>query len=319
MMPLVLSPRKYPTMQGLSSLIVKEEKPSYIPHDLLFKKLLKTFFEQFIEVFFPNFYRNIDFQSVKFVSEEIIPDAFKADQRRVDIVVEAKWKSTDSLIIVHVESQSYVQKDFNERMFHYYCIFYNKYRKSILPLALFTYDEPWNVDRFAIEFDTSKVVQFQYYPIHLKQLNWRDFMRVENPVSAALMSKMGYNEDERVKVTFEFVRMMQTLKIDRGKQEFLFQFFEMYLQLTEEEVEKLMAKIKRDPETFDLSSLPISFVERGKRIGREEGRIEGRLEGRLEAQELVAMNMLRDNFSIDQIMKYTSLDKERIRKLRDKL
>jgi len=67
MMPLVSSPRKYPTIQGLSSLVIKEEKPPYISHDLLFQKLIQSFFEQFIEVF-PRFYAEIDFSSVKFPS-----------------------------------------------------------------------------------------------------------------------------------------------------------------------------------------------------------------------------------------------------------
>lgn len=310
-MPLTQSPRKSTSYFTFQPSLIKEEKQSYIPHDLLFKKLIETFFEQFIEVFYPKFYGSIDFQSVKFLSEEVIPNAFERDQRRLDIVVEARWKSTDSIIIIHVEPQSYVQTDFNERMFHYYCVLYNKYRKPILPLALFTYGEPWNVDRFDIEFDNSQVVQFQYYPIHLKQLNWRDFMRVKNPVSATLMSKMGYNEDEKVEVMFEFLRIMQTLKVDREKQRFLFQFFEVYLTLTEEEEEKLMAKIEQDQETFDITSLPISFEERGKRIGREEGR--------LETQEHVALNMLRDDWPIDQIMKYTDLDREHIEQLKSKL
>src|SRR5690625_7870225 len=115
MVPLSTLPRESSSYLTFQSSFIKEDKRPYIPHDLLFKKLLKTFFEQFIEVFFRNFYRNIDFQSVKFVSEKIIPDSFKAEQRRVDIITVAKSKSTDSRIIGRVESEGYVQKDFKER------------------------------------------------------------------------------------------------------------------------------------------------------------------------------------------------------------
>jgi len=35
------------------------------------------------------------------------------------------------------------------------------------------------------------VLQFQYLAVELKKKNWRDYIRQENPVAAALLSKMG--------------------------------------------------------------------------------------------------------------------------------
>ncbi|HLS06725.1 MAG TPA: hypothetical protein VK079_02140 [Bacillota bacterium] len=72
-----------------------------------------------------------------------------------------------------------------------------------------------------------------------------------------------------------------------------------------------MAEIKKDQESFDISSLPISFVEWGKEVGREEGR---------EAeQERVALKMLQENISLEVIMKVTELDEEQLNKLKKKL
>jgi len=76
-----------------------------------------------------------------------------------------------------------------------------------------------------------------------------------------------------------------------------------------------MAEIKKDQDSFDISSLPISFVEWGKEVGREEGRVEGR-----EAeQERVALKMLQENISLEVIMKVTELDEEQLNKLKKKL
>jgi len=49
-------------------------------------------------------------------------------------------KGEESLIIVHVEPQSYVQDNFNERMFIYFSQLFEKYRRKILPIAIFSYD-----------------------------------------------------------------------------------------------------------------------------------------------------------------------------------
>ncbi|MFD2693086.1 hypothetical protein [Sporolactobacillus shoreicorticis] len=39
-------------------------------------------------------------------------------------------------------------------------------------------------------------------------MNWRAFMHRNNPVSAALMSKMNYTKKERVAVRLVFLRQM---------------------------------------------------------------------------------------------------------------
>src|SRR5699024_2368443 len=95
-----------------------ENKPSYTKHDILLKRLLQTFYAEFIESFFPDLHQKIDFSSLKYLSEELVPHLHDENERRLDIVAEVKWKSTDALIVVHVEPQSYVQTDFNKRMFH---------------------------------------------------------------------------------------------------------------------------------------------------------------------------------------------------------
>ena len=104
---------------------------------------------------------------------------------------------------------------------------------------------------------------------------------------------------------------MSKLKIDKEKQSFLLRLFEVYLKLTPEEEIKLIAQIKKDEETFDISSLPISFVEWGKEIGREEGE-------ELSLKQ-VAIKMLQDGMQIEKIMKYTILSRKRIEKLKRKI
>lgn len=68
-------------------------------------------------LFFYNYYEEIDLSSLKYLSEEIVPPVHDVDERRLDIVAEVKWNSTNT-IIVHIEPQNYVKMNFNEGMFH---------------------------------------------------------------------------------------------------------------------------------------------------------------------------------------------------------
>lgn len=121
--------------------LIKEKPHGYTKHDQLFKQLIHTFFDDFLEAFFPDVHQNIDFQSIKPFSEEVYTDLVQGKTRRLDIVVETKLKGTDTVIIIHIEPQNSKQDDFHERMFHYFSLLYNKYRKPIIPIAVFSYDE----------------------------------------------------------------------------------------------------------------------------------------------------------------------------------
>lgn len=69
--------------------------------------------------------------------------------------------------------------------------------------------------------------------LELKKLNWRTYIHTNNPVAAALLSKMGYTEKEKVQVKKEFLRMFVKMEINPAKAELINGFFETYLTLNE--------------------------------------------------------------------------------------
>jgi len=324
----ISQPRRYPTDKHEGTIIVKENPPSSnTPHDLLMKELLRQLYEPFIKAFYPKLYELIDFQSAKLLSEEMILNAFKGEKRLADIVIEAKLKFSGQKIILHIEPQSYVQQNFNERMFIYYSQLFAKLNAPIVPIAIYTYDSPQNINHLQHRVGGYQFLNFNYLTLHLRSKYWRDFIQQENLISATLICLMKYNPDEKVEMKVEFYRIVQRAKPDVETERYLYQFFDTYLILSKEEEDKVMEIIKRDRENFDFSSLPIAIEERAKEIGREKGRIEGREEGRKEGrkegraieQEKVAINMLKDNLPIEKIMQYVDLSEERIKQLMEKL
>src|SRR5690625_3062960 len=219
--------------------LIKEDPQSYTKHDQLFKELIHTFFQEFLKAFFSEVNDSIDFQSITPYSEEVRTDLIEGSTRRLDIVVETKLKETDVVVIVHIEPQSSVQTDFHERMYHYFSLLYNKYQKSIVPIAVFSYKEKWKKNQYMMEFPFFHVLTFNYMTLHLRKKNFRDYIHSDNPVAAALLSKMNFKDEERIEVKKEFLRMITRMELNPAKQRLLYGFFESYLKLSEKEEEIL--------------------------------------------------------------------------------
>ncbi|WP_342746748.1 hypothetical protein [Virgibacillus phasianinus] len=151
-----------------------------------------------------------------------------------------------------------------------------------------------------IEFPFFHVLTFNFLMLELKKENWRKYISSNNPVAAALLSKMGYTDEERVQVRKEFLRIMTKVDINPAKTRLIFGFFESYLKLDEQEEERLMEEIKRVDEKDEILKLPISWEEKG---------IE---KGRMDERKKIALDMLREGLPIDVIARITELDTKEI-------
>ena len=249
-----------------------------IDHDRLFKELLGTFFSEFIELFFPQVYEAIDLEHIKFLQQEMFTDVTRGDKHRVDILVETRLKGEPGIVLLHVENQANVQKEFSERMFIYFSRLYQEHRCRILPIAVFSYekkgDEP---DYFNLEFPFMLVLDFHFLILELKKHNWREYLKSNNPAAAALLSKMDYKEKERVQVKLEFLRMLVNMQLDLARMTLLTGFFETYLKLSEEEERELaeeLGKIDKE-EAAKMMEITTSWQEKGRIEGKREGIVEG--------------------------------------------
>ncbi|WP_414672244.1 hypothetical protein [Lentibacillus sp.] len=166
----------------------------------------------------------VDFHAIKPLSKEVFTDLVEGETRRLDIAVETTLKETEAVIIIHVEPQSTKQTNFHERMYQYFSLLYHIYRKPIVPIAVFSYDENWEKNQYTMTFPFMHVLTFNYLTLHLRKKNWRDYIRANNPAAAALLSKMGYTEDEKVQVKKEFLRMLVKMELNPAKQRLVYGF-----------------------------------------------------------------------------------------------
>jgi len=165
-------------------------------------------------------------------------------------------------------------------MYHYFSLLYNKYQKPILPIAVFSYNEKRNEqDEFSISFPFFHVLTFNFLTLELRKKNWREYIESDNPV-AALLSKMGYTEKEKVEVKKEFLKMLVRMKLNPAKQRFITGFFDEYLILNDQEEEKLMEEIKELDNAEEILELSNSWERKGMEKGIEKGIKKGKMEER---------------------------------------
>src|SRR5690625_4473767 len=133
----------------------------------------------------------------------------------------------ETTIIIHVEPQSHGQQNFHERMYLYQCLLYNKYTKPILPIAIFRYDaRRTEQNDCKIQGPFFHVLTSNFLMLELKKTNWRNYIQTDNPVAAALLSKMGYTCEERIQVKKEFLRMIAKMELKPAKRRNIISVFE---------------------------------------------------------------------------------------------
>ena len=257
-----------------------------IDHDQLFKRLLKEFFVEFVELFLPAVREYLEPSTIKFLDKEIFTD-LKASQRQiVDLVAQAEFKGQKACFLIHVEPQASRRRkrgEFAERMFYYFAGLSKDSGLPVYPVAILSYDQPRNLeaDIYRVEFPDKTVLEFRYTVIQLNQLNWRDFLRHDNPVASALMAKMGFTPEERVEVKKECLRMIARLKLDPDKTKQLAKFVDTYLRLNAEEKMQFKAAIQKLPDEEQEATMEYmtSWEEEGWHRGLEKGLEKGLQKG----------------------------------------
>ncbi|HEY6331016.1 MAG TPA: DUF4351 domain-containing protein [Blastocatellia bacterium] len=258
-----------------------------IDHDRLFKELISTFFLEFLELFLPGVVAYIEASSLQFLDKEIFTDVTSGDRHEVDLLAKLKFKGQDAFFLVHVENQAQAQADFAKRMFRYFARLSERHDLPVYPIALFSIETPLarQEDSYELRFPDWLVLEFHFRLIQLNQLNWREYVRRENPVASALMAKMNIAPEDRPKVKLECARMIASLergkKLNRAKVHLLLGFIDTYLRLSDEEEKQYEAELEQvaPAERESIMEQGLSWRERAMEEGLRKGHEEGRQEG----------------------------------------
>lgn len=285
-----------------------EKKPN-IPHDEAFKKLLQTFFSDFIELFFPNVNHLLDHSHTKLLMQELLVDVVGEERRSLDLLVETRYKSLDAYVLIHLEAQSYKEVDFNERMFIYFSRLFERHRKEhklIIPIAIFTMDEVRDEKNIlSMEIPEHTILHFQFLKVELFKQNWRQFVDSNNPVAAALLAKMGYTNEEKRSVRLAYLKMILRLQkqLDQARLALIMSIADLYFVPDIEQDNSLLRELSEQYPEDEVTIMEL--MPAWKRLGYEEGREEGREEGieagKEEERQLIIRKLLNKGLKPEEI------------------
>jgi Domain of unknown function (DUF4351)/Putative transposase, YhgA-like len=247
-------------------------------HDRLFKELLSTFFLEFVDLFLPKVSAYLERDSILFLDKEVFTDVTSGQRHEADLVIKARFQGRESFFLIHVEHQARREGDFGRRLFRYFARLYEKHGLPVYPVVVFSYDAPRRAEspRHRVEFPDKVVLEFNYEVIQLNRLNWRDYLRHENPVASALMAKMAMKPEERPRVKVECLRLLATLRLDPARMQLISGFIDTYLKLNREEERAFQVRVRATGgrEGKKVMEIVTSWMKQGIRQGRQEGKLE---------------------------------------------
>lgn len=125
---------------------------------------------------------------------------------------------------------------------------------------------------YQVAFPDKIVLEFNYAVIQLNQLNWRDFLRQQNPVASVLMAKMNIAPEELPRVKFECLRLLATLRLNPARMQLISGFIDTYLKLNTVEEEIFRTDINQiAPEEQEVvMQIVTSWMEQGIEQGKQE-------------------------------------------------
>ena len=281
-------------------------------NDQLFKELLQGFLSDFMELFFPDVHKRLNFFKITFLDKEVFTDFPTGERRYPDVV--AQIETTDGeieFILLHIEVQTERDREVPFRMFEYYITLHLRYRQPIFPIVLYLAPGTKGMTRevYSKHLFGEEWLRFQYAVVGVP-----DMGEVECPphlaaFASAMRAWMRSSNPDRVSRKIDCIRPIFASELDDAKKYLLLCVVDQALRLPSLEDqyvrEAITSEFGKEPEKMKIMNLWERFgyekgqeeglekgLEKGLEEGIEKGREEGIKEGIKEGEEKGALLML---------------------------
>ncbi len=270
-------------------------------HDQLFKELLQTYLQAFLELFFPDVAARLDFASHRFVDKEVFTDFPEGSRREMDIVAELEThEGAQELILVHIEVQAGPKKDVAERMFEYYVLLRRRYGAPVFPVVVYLQGgQGLSSEEYRESLFGREQLRFRYATVGLAKLKAEEYLE-KSPLAAALAALMRRDRAlDRLELRAAMLRRIAESRLDDAQKFLLVNVVETYFELDEKETERfrqfLSMKGYREVEEMEVTWAD-KMMEKGREEGREEGREQGLIAGVIEGKRETLLHLLTAKF-----------------------
>ena len=245
-------------------------------YDQLFKDFLKTFFKEFIALFFPEVYERLNWSEIEFLEKEKFTDMPKGEQRTTDLVVKVATKDREpEIILVHVEIENPWRSTFPYRMYEYYALLRLRLRLPVFPIAILPERKVkgFEPETYHEELFGYELLHFSYFHIGLPGISVDDYWDDDNPVSWGLSALMDKGERDRILFLAECYQRIRDSNLNEAEKALLINFIETCYQLTSEEKAQFQSLLNQ-VERQEVKEMRETFFDKLKREGRIQGKQE---------------------------------------------
>jgi predicted transposase YdaD len=289
--------------------------------DSSWKEILDQYFPEFMEFFFPQIHRDIDWSRPPEFLDKELEQLFNdglAGKRMVDKLVKVYRLDAKepTWLLIHLEIQGYADPTFAQRMFIYHYRLYDRYFQpkgiepgeagrldKIISLAVLTdSNKRYRPKRFVVKgwgFELS----FKFPSVKLMDYNkdWAGLEANPNPFAVVTMAVLKAQQDkkkppeERLTSKLGLTRLLYQRKYSRQQIIDLYRFIDSIVRLPEELDQAFRQEVTRYEEEKRMPY--VSSIERlGRQDGLKEGLEKGLEKGRQEGTLTVILRLLRRKF-----------------------
>ena len=302
-----------------------KQKKKKTEQDTPWKDIVETFFPQFLEFFFPDIHRDIDFtKKYEWLDKELqkIQKESKIGKRLADKLVKVFLKDgSERWLLLHIEVQSTQEENFAERVYVYNYRIFDRYHKEVISLVILTDKSDTfrpgkhEINRWGFKLTCE-------FPV-IKILDYRgkieELEKSSNPFALVILIYLNLYEAkediDRFQVKLSIARSVyNTGKYTRKEAVNLLRFIDWLIILPEELEKKFTEEIEKLEEVNKMPYVT-TFEKYGYKKGIKEGIQKGKLEGKLEGKTEIAERLYKKGYSIESISDITGLAIEDVKKL----
>ncbi|MDQ3813287.1 MAG: hypothetical protein M3347_04980 [Armatimonadota bacterium] len=249
-----------------------------VSHDQLFKELLRAFFREFMELFFPAVAARLDFSHVVLLDREVFTDVPEGALREPDLVARVNTQSGEpELILIHVEVQARRDRDFGARMLEYYMLLQLRYKLPVFPIVLYLERGAGGLgaDRYEQSLFETPILTFTYQRIGAPDLAAEEYLQTANPLAYGLAALMRPGERHAAEIKANCLLQIARALIDEARKVLLANCVETYLRLDEGE-QQLFERLVQQPDYEEVTEMQSVYEIKGEERGIAIGEVRGK-------------------------------------------
>ncbi len=253
--------------------------------DSPWKDVIERYFQDFILFFLPQAHGEIDWtRDYEFLDKElqqVVRDA-ELGRRLADKLVKV-WRTggEEAWVLIHVEVQSFEESDFAERMFVYHYRIYDRYKRTVVSLAVLGDERSsWRPERFGYELWGSDVgLKFPVVKLLDYKQQWSALETSRNPFATVVMAHLLAQEtrpdaQRRLSSKLAITRRLYDHGYEREDVINLFGFIDWVMSLTaslEQEFRQEIQQLEAERRMPYITSVERSGIRQGLLEGIELG------------------------------------------------